>query len=134
MDADLFLRVFTSRACAENDEEVKTITDAENQISNDYFKPFRLETPTVLVSGEAETGGPNGRGDKEIASYMPNVVHVIVPGAGHTPTALLRTSFSPSSPSTLELSNPKPVVAVLFPDKMAEFGVSNRREPARECR
>jgi acetylornithine deacetylase/succinyl-diaminopimelate desuccinylase-like protein len=83
MDADLFLRAFMPRACAENDEEVKTIPDAENQVPNDYFKPFRVEPPAVLVSGEADAAGSNGRCGKEVASFMPNAVHVMVPGAGH---------------------------------------------------
>jgi pimeloyl-ACP methyl ester carboxylesterase len=73
------------RACAENDEGVKTIPHAENQVSNDHFKPFRLNTPAVLVSGEAGATRSNGRWGKEVASFMPNAVHVIVPGAGHTP-------------------------------------------------
>jgi len=32
MDADLYLRAFMPRACAENDEEVKAIPDAENKV------------------------------------------------------------------------------------------------------
>ena len=50
-----------------------------------YFEPFRLDTPALLVSGEADATGSNGRWGKEVASFMPNAVHVIVPGAGHTP-------------------------------------------------
>ena len=50
-----------------------------------YFEPFRLQTPALLVSGEADATGANGRWGREVASFMPNGVHVIVPGAGHTP-------------------------------------------------
>jgi pimeloyl-ACP methyl ester carboxylesterase len=57
----------------------------KTELPDDYFKPFRLDTPAVLVSGEADATGSNGRWGKEVASFMPNAVHVIVPGAGHTP-------------------------------------------------
>jgi pimeloyl-ACP methyl ester carboxylesterase len=57
----------------------------KTELPYDYFKPFRLDTPAVLVSGEADATGSNGRWGKEVASFMPNAVHVIVPGAGHTP-------------------------------------------------
>jgi pimeloyl-ACP methyl ester carboxylesterase len=57
----------------------------KTELPNDYFKPFRLDAPAVLVSGEADATGSGGRWGKEVASFMPNAVHVIVPGAGHTP-------------------------------------------------
>jgi pimeloyl-ACP methyl ester carboxylesterase len=57
----------------------------KTELPNDYFKPFRLDTPALLVSGEADATGSGGRWGKEVASFMPNAVHVMVPGAGHTP-------------------------------------------------
>lgn len=57
----------------------------KTELPADYFEPFRLETPALLVSGEADATGANGRWGREVASFMPNGVHVIVPGAGHTP-------------------------------------------------
>jgi len=57
----------------------------KSKLPDDYFKPFRLNTPALLVSGEADATGSNGRWGKEVASFMPNAVHVMVPGAGHTP-------------------------------------------------
>ena len=37
----------------------------------------------VLVSTEADPASSSGRWDKEVASTMPNAVHVTVPGLGH---------------------------------------------------
>jgi pimeloyl-ACP methyl ester carboxylesterase len=50
----------------------------------DYFEPFRLETPAVLVSGETDpVSFPNW--DEEVKSFMPNAIRVVVPGGAHTP-------------------------------------------------
>ena len=57
----------------------------KTELPNDYFEPFQLDAPAVLVSGEADATGSRGRWGKEVASFMPNAVHVIVPGGGHTP-------------------------------------------------
>ena len=56
-----------------------------SELPTDYFKPFQLSVPAVLVSGEADATGSNGRWGKEVASFMPNAIHVIVPGGAHTP-------------------------------------------------
>jgi pimeloyl-ACP methyl ester carboxylesterase len=57
----------------------------KTELPNDYLKPFRLDTPAVLVSGEADATDPNGMWGKEVASiYAPDALHVIVPGVGHT--------------------------------------------------
>jgi pimeloyl-ACP methyl ester carboxylesterase len=56
----------------------------KTELPADYFEPFRLDVPAVLVSGEADATGAGGRWGKEVASFMPNAVHVIVPGGGHT--------------------------------------------------
>ncbi|MEO8440618.1 MAG: alpha/beta hydrolase [Spartobacteria bacterium] len=57
----------------------------KTELPADYFQPFQLAAPAVLVSGEADGTGPNGMWGKKVAWYMPNAVHVIVPGAAHTP-------------------------------------------------
>ena len=56
----------------------------ETELPGDYFEPFRLATPAVLVSGGDDSASPPNWGE-EVKSYMPNAVHVIVPGGGHTP-------------------------------------------------
>jgi pimeloyl-ACP methyl ester carboxylesterase len=50
----------------------------------DYFQPFRLETPAVLVSGGNDSSSPPSWGE-EAKSFMPNAIHVVVPGGTHTP-------------------------------------------------
>ncbi len=57
----------------------------KTELPSDYFKPFQLDVPALLVSGEADATGSNGRWGKEVASFMPNAIHVIVPGGAHTP-------------------------------------------------
>ena len=56
----------------------------KTELPADYFEPFRLETPAVLVSGATE---PASRPDwgEEVKSYMPNAVQLIVRGGAHTP-------------------------------------------------
>ncbi|MEO7144424.1 MAG: alpha/beta hydrolase [Bryobacteraceae bacterium] len=43
----------------------------KTELPADYFEPFRLDTPAVLISGEADATGSNGRRGKEVASFMP---------------------------------------------------------------
>ena len=50
----------------------------------DYFEPFRSEVPTVLISGATDPASPPNWGD-EVKSFMPNAIHLVVPGDGHTP-------------------------------------------------
>ena len=50
----------------------------------DYFEPFNLETPAVLVSGATDSASPPKWGEV-VKSYMPNAIHVVVPGDAHTP-------------------------------------------------
>jgi pimeloyl-ACP methyl ester carboxylesterase len=50
----------------------------------DYFEPFRIEVPVVLVSGGTDSASPPKWGE-EVKSYMPNAIHVVVPGGAHTP-------------------------------------------------
>lgn len=57
----------------------------KTELPADYFAPFQIDVPAVLVSGETDATGPNGKWGKEAASFMPNAVHLIVAGGGHTP-------------------------------------------------
>ncbi len=50
----------------------------------DYFEPFSLETPAVLVSGATDSASPPKWGEV-VKAYMPNAIHVVVPGDAHTP-------------------------------------------------
>jgi pimeloyl-ACP methyl ester carboxylesterase len=56
----------------------------KTKLPADYFKPFQLETPAVLVSGATD---PASRPDwgEEVKSYMPDAIQLIVPGGAHTP-------------------------------------------------
>ncbi len=81
----------------------------KTELPADYFEPFRLDTPALLISGEADATGANGRWGREVASFMPNGVHVIVPGAGHTPEndclrALRHAMFRSGTTRNLDLS------------------------------
>jgi pimeloyl-ACP methyl ester carboxylesterase len=55
----------------------------KTELPADYYEPFRLEMPTVVVSTEADPASSSGRWDKEVTSTMPNAVHVTVSGVGH---------------------------------------------------
>ena len=57
----------------------------KTELPADYFEPFRSEVPAVLVSGETDGTGPRGRWGDEVKAFMPNALHVVVPGGGHTP-------------------------------------------------
>lgn len=50
----------------------------------DYFEPFRSEVPAVLVSGATDPASTPNWGD-EVKSFMPNAIHIVVPGGGHCP-------------------------------------------------
>ena len=56
----------------------------KTELPADYFEPFRLETPTVLVSGATDPVSRPNWGE-EVKSYMPNAIRIIVPGGAHTP-------------------------------------------------
>ena len=57
----------------------------KTELPINWFQPFRAEVPAVLISGEADSTGSGGRWGKEVASFMRNAIHVVVPGGGHTP-------------------------------------------------
>lgn len=49
----------------------------------DYFAPFRSDVPALLISGNTDPGTPPRWGE-EVHSFLPNSVHLVVPG-GHVP-------------------------------------------------
>ena len=49
-----------------------------------YFEPFHSDVPTVLVSGATDPASPPSCGE-EAKSFMPNALHLVVHGGGHTP-------------------------------------------------
>jgi pimeloyl-ACP methyl ester carboxylesterase len=49
-----------------------------------FFEPFRLDVPALLVSGDNDPA-TRPAGGEEVKSFMPNAVHVVVRGGGHTP-------------------------------------------------
>jgi pimeloyl-ACP methyl ester carboxylesterase len=57
---------------------------SKSDLPADYFEPFNLETPAVLVSGATDSASPPKWGEI-VKSYMPNAIHVVVPGDAHTP-------------------------------------------------
>ena len=57
----------------------------QTELPADYFEPFRVDVPALLVSGETDGTGPHGIWGKEVQSFMPNALHLVVPGGGHTP-------------------------------------------------
>ena len=57
----------------------------KSELPPDYFKPFRLEVPVLLIAGETDATGPGGKWAKEVKAFMPNAILVLVPGGGHTP-------------------------------------------------
>ena len=56
----------------------------KTELPADYFQPCRLETPALLVSGGNDSSSPPNWGE-EVKSFMPNAIHVVVPGGTHTP-------------------------------------------------
>ena len=56
----------------------------KTDLPSDYFEPFRSDVPSLLVSGDTDPGTPPRWGE-EVKSFMPNSIHLVVPGGGHTP-------------------------------------------------
>jgi len=56
----------------------------KTELPADYFEPFRLDVPAVLVSGATDSASTPNWGE-EVKSFMPNAIHVVVPGGAHTP-------------------------------------------------
>jgi pimeloyl-ACP methyl ester carboxylesterase len=57
----------------------------KTELPADYFEPFQLETPAVLVWGSADPASSPSDGSEEAKSYLPNAIQVLVPGEAHTP-------------------------------------------------
>ena len=73
-----------------------------------FFEPFRLDVPTVLVSGDTDPVSPPSWGE-EVKSFMSNAIHLVVPGGGHTPEnactrAIRRELFRKGSTEGLDVS------------------------------
>ena len=56
----------------------------KTELPEDYFAAFRLETPAVLVSGATDPASQPDWGE-EVKKLMPNAIHLVIPGAAHTP-------------------------------------------------
>jgi hypothetical protein len=56
----------------------------KTELPGDYFKPFRSNVPALLISGDTDPVAPPRWGE-EVKSFMPNAIHLVVPGGGHTP-------------------------------------------------
>ncbi|MDX1394290.1 MAG: alpha/beta fold hydrolase [Gemmatimonadota bacterium] len=51
---------------------------------DDFWDPVESDVPTLVVSGEFDPVTPPAWGDA-VAGYLPNSIHVVVPGGGHGP-------------------------------------------------
>jgi len=58
----------------------------------DYFKPFRSDAPTLLVSGTTDPVTPPRWGE-QVHSFLPNSIHLVVPG-GHVPLSACTDSIA----------------------------------------
>jgi pimeloyl-ACP methyl ester carboxylesterase len=54
------------------------------EIPSDYREPVRSEVPALIFSGNFDPITPPQRGE-EVARYLPNSRHVIIPEIGHGP-------------------------------------------------
>jgi pimeloyl-ACP methyl ester carboxylesterase len=50
-----------------------------------FFKPFRLSTPALLISGDTDSAAPPRWGEA-VHAFMPASLHLVVPG-GHVPNS-----------------------------------------------
>ncbi|HKD42657.1 MAG TPA: alpha/beta hydrolase [Myxococcaceae bacterium] len=56
----------------------------KTHLPGDHFEPFRSEVPAVLISGDTDPV-TSPRWGEEVKSFMPNAIHLVVTGGGHTP-------------------------------------------------
>jgi len=54
-------------------------------LPDDFFEPFQLDTPAVLVWGMEDPASAPADGQISARSYLPKAIQVLVPGAAHTP-------------------------------------------------
>jgi len=57
----------------------------KSQLPPDFFQPFQLQTPAVLVWGLEDPASAPAEGREEAKTYLPNAIQLLVPGAAHTP-------------------------------------------------
>ena len=57
------------------------------EIPTDYREPVRSDVPALIFSGNLDPVTPPQRGE-EVARYLSNSRHVIIPEAGHGPFGL----------------------------------------------
>lgn len=50
-----------------------------------FWEPVRSDLPVLIISGERDPVTPPEWGE-EVAAYLPNSLHVVVPGGGHGPS------------------------------------------------
>jgi pimeloyl-ACP methyl ester carboxylesterase len=80
----------------------------ETHLPAGFLDPFHSTVPAVLVSGEDDpVARPSGA--EAVRTFLPNAVHIIVPGAGHTPENectrnIRRQLFESGSTHGLDLS------------------------------
>lgn len=55
----------------------------KTELPTNYFKPFEIKVPVVIVSSEADPAGLYSRIHEAVNTMMPNAVEVILPGVGH---------------------------------------------------
>jgi pimeloyl-ACP methyl ester carboxylesterase len=53
-------------------------------LPEDFFDSFLADVPAVLVSGSTDPASPPRWGEA-VRSFMPQAIHVVVPGGGHIP-------------------------------------------------
>jgi pimeloyl-ACP methyl ester carboxylesterase len=61
------------------------------EIPADYREPVRSDVPALIISGNLDPVTPPQRGE-EVARYLSNSRHVIIPEAGHGPFGLTNVS------------------------------------------
>jgi pimeloyl-ACP methyl ester carboxylesterase len=76
-------------------------------LAADYLAPFRSDVPALLISGDTDPVAPPRWGEA-VHSFLPNSVHVVVPG-GHVPVsactdAIADALFRTGSTKGLDLS------------------------------
>ncbi|MGH7541015.1 MAG: alpha/beta fold hydrolase [Gemmatimonadota bacterium] len=66
------------------------------RLPESFWEPVRSDLPVLIISGERDPVTPPAWGDA-VAAYLPNSLHVVVPGGGHGPgnacTDALETRF-----------------------------------------
>ena len=56
----------------------------KTDLPSDYFKSFRIDVPSVLVSGADDSASPPYWAE-EVKKFMPNAINLVVTGGSHTP-------------------------------------------------